>query len=225
MHPRRRVPLRSARKSLQFTGMRGSTAERVAKHVAGLEDRSFVAVSDLEGPRSAVESSVSRLAAAGEIERIRKGLYWKGPATPFGMAPPRVEEVAIALGGPGSGPAGVSAAAWLGLTSQVPATYLAAVPSRVPTPWRRMRFTQRPVERLLRALTPTEVAVLEVLRAGPEVAEAGWDKLAERLIALDAAGTVRLTVLDAAVTEEPHREARAQWAALRQTHPELIDAA
>ena len=64
--------------------------------------------------------------------------------------------MALALGGPGSGPAGVAAAYWLGLTSQVPSTYLAAVPTRVPTPWPGVRFTQRPIGRLLHTLTPSE---------------------------------------------------------------------
>ena len=59
----------------------------------------------------------------------------------------------MAIGGRGSGPAGVAAAHWLALTSQVPSTYLTAVPRRVPKPWGRVRFTQRPVERLVRALT------------------------------------------------------------------------
>ena len=90
-------------------------AERVANHVAALPQRLFVAVRDVDGSRSAVESAFSRLAAAGDILRVRKGLYWKGATTALGMSPPRVEEVALKLGGPGSGPAGVAAAHWLGL--------------------------------------------------------------------------------------------------------------
>ena len=167
-----------------------------------------------------MESAFSRLAADGNVLRVRKGLYWKGAMTTMGMSPPRVEEVALALGGPGSGPAGVAAAYWLGLTSQVPSTYLAAVPTRVPTPWPGVRFTQRPVGRLLHALTPSEVAVLEVLRAGPAVVEAAWEELPAVIAGLAASGAVRLAIFDEAAAEEPHRQARARWAELR-ARPEL----
>ena len=200
--------------------MQGSIAEQVADQVAALPERSFVALRDVDGSRSAVESAFSRMAAGGDILRVRKGLYWKGAMTAFGMSPPRVEEVALELGGPGSGPAGVAAAQWLGLTSQVPSTFQAAVPVRAPGPWPGVRFTQRPVVRLLRSLTPPEVAVLEVLRAGPAVVETAWEELPEVIARLAASRTVRLEVLDEAVATEPHRQARARWSEIR-AHPLL----
>ena len=172
--------------------MRGSIAERVADHVAALPERSFVAVRDVDGSRSAVESAFSRLAADGDVLRIRKGLYWKGATAASGISPPRVEEVALALGGPGSGPAGVAAAQWLGLTSQAPSTYLTAVPARAPAPFTGIRFSRRPVERLLHSLMPSEVAVLEVLRVGPAVVESDWENLPELIAGLAASGAVRL---------------------------------
>lgn len=209
-----------ARISLHFSGIRGSIAERVAGHVAALPERSFVAVRDVHGSRSAVESAFSRLAAAGDVLRIRKGLYWKGAMTALGMSPPRVEEVALELGGTGSGPAGVAAAHWLGLTSQVPSTFLTAVPGRAPSPWPEVRFTQRPIDRLLHSLTPAEVAVLEVLRAGPAVIEIPWEEFPDVIAGLAASGSVRLDVLDEVVATEPHRQARARWSEIR-AHPTL----
>ena len=208
------------RNSLHFPGMRGSIAERVASHVAALSQRSFVTVRDVDGSRSAVESAFSRMAADGDILRIRKGLYWKGTTTTLGMSPPRVDEVALQLGGPGSGPAGVAAAHWLGLTSQVPATFLTAVPGRAPGSCPGMRFTQRPIDRLLHSLTPAEVAVLEVLRAGPAVVETPWEVLPQVIAQLAASRTARLEVLDEAVESEPHRQARARWSEVR-AHPAL----
>ena len=210
-----------ARNPLHFPDMRGSIAEQVADRVAALPERSFVAVRDVGGSRSAVESAFSRVAAAGDISRIRKGLYWKGTTTPLGMSPPRVDEVARQLGGAGSGPAGVAAAHWLGLTSQVPSTFLAAVPGRVPGPCPGVRFTQRPVARLLHSLTASEVAVLEVLRAGPAVVETPWEELPEVIARLAASGTVRLDVLDETAATEPHRQARARWSEIR-AHPALM---
>ena len=154
-------------------------------------------------------------ATSGGVLRVRKGLYWKGTTTPLGMSPPRIDEVALQLGGRGSGPAGVAAAYWLGLTSQVPATFLAAVPGRTPGPCPGVRFTQRPIDRLVHSLTPDEVAVLEVLRAGPAIVETPWEELPAVIARLAASGTVRLEVLDESAATEPHRQARARWAELR----------
>jgi len=196
-------------------------SQRVTRYVATLPEGSFVSVHDVTGTRSAVETAFSRLAASGELSRVRRGTYWKGSPTPWGMTLPRTEEVALALGGPGSGPAGVAAAYWLGLTSQVPSMYLAAVPGRAPAPWRFVRFTQRPVGRLLAELSPSEVAVLEVLRSGPAMVESGWDELGSVVFQLAEDGKVRLPALHEAVRGEPHRGARARWAELCWARPEL----
>lgn len=195
--------------------MKGSTSEYVAEHVDMLPDRSFIAVPDLAGPRSAVESAFSRLASEGVIMRVRKGLYWKGIDTGAGMSPPRTEEIAPVIGGVGSGPAGVAASHWLGLTTQVPSTYLFAVPGRAPAPVRGIRFVQRPVSRLLMGLSPTEVAVLEVLREGPVGSEVAWSKFGDLVNDLGDRETIRLEVLDDVLTDEPHRNARARWRELR----------
>lgn len=204
--------------------MRGSIAERVAAHVGALSERSFVAARDVDGPRGAIDTAFSRLAASGDLHRVRNGLYWKGTSTPMGMSRPRVEEVALELGGLGSGPAGVAAAQWLGLTSQVPATFITAVPTRVPKPWHRVRFTQRSVERLLRALTPTEVAVLEVLRAGPSVMETSWERFGDVVAEFVEQGEVRPGTLSAEIADEPHRKARTRWAELCRMYPTLAAA-
>ena len=205
--------------------MKGSVSQRVASHVATLPEGSFVTVRDISGPRSAVESAFSRLAASGEVARVRKGTYWKGAPTPLGVSLPRAEEVALAIGGLGSGPAGVAAAQWLGLTSQVPSTYLAAVPGRAPVPWQQVRFVQRPIGRLLAGLSPSEVAVLEVLRSGPTVVEVSWEQLGSVIARLAEDGHVRPAALDAAANDEPHRGARTRWAELCCSRPGLMPAA
>ncbi len=213
--------LNDDRKLLHFSVMRGSVAELVKSHVAALPGRSFVESRDIDGPRGAIDTALSRLAARGDLLRVRNGLYWKGTGTPMGMSRPRTEEVALKIGGLGSGPAGAAAAHWLGLSSQVPATFLVAVPTRVPRPWRHVQFTQRPVERLLRALTPTEVAVIEVLREGPAAIEASWDQFGKVVVRLAEQGKLRNVILSAEVDVEPHRAARARWAELRATDPSL----
>ena len=201
--------------------MKGSVAAVVSKCVDDLPERSFLSVRDVEGPRRAVESAFSRLACSGQLARVRKGLYWKGVPTPFGMSPPRVEDVALAIGGRGAGLAGIAAAHALGLTTQVPSTIWVAVPGQVPAEYPGLRFVRRPVRRLVHAMTQWEVAVLEVLRAGSAVMECGWGVLASRIAELARAGRVRIDELAAAVAEEPHRQARHHWAQVLAARPDL----
>ena len=78
------------------------------------------------------------------------------------------------------------------------------------------------VGRMLAGLSPSEVAVLEVLRSGPAVVEAGWDRLGEVVAQLAEDGHVRPTALDAAANDEPHRGARARWAELCRSRPGLV---
>ncbi|MDE0268195.1 MAG: hypothetical protein OXI96_04045 [Acidimicrobiaceae bacterium] len=199
-----------------------SVSQRITHYVAALSEDAFVAVRDVNGSRSAVESAFSRLAANGKLTRIRKGIYWKGTITPLGISLPSVEKVALFLGGPGSGPAGVAAAHWLGLTSQIPSTYLTAVPGRAPAPWQQIKFTQRPIGRLLTDMSPSEVAVLEVLRSGPAVVETDWEQLGAVVVQLAENEHVRTDVLHDAANDEPHRGTRTRWIELCRSQPELM---
>lgn len=165
---------------------------------------------------------MSRLAAEGELVRVRKGLYWKGPKTRVGMPLPRPIEVALEVAGPGAGPAGVSAAHALGLTTQVPAVERVAVPGRVPAPLPGVRFVSRSIERRIGGLRPLEVALLEVLRDGPVVIESRWGKVAETVRRLAAAGEIRLAVIEAQLPHEHHVAARHRWADFALT--EAVDA-
>jgi hypothetical protein len=44
--------------------------------------------SDFNASPEAVAKTLSRLAAAGELRRVRRGLYWRGTPTLLGMSPP-----------------------------------------------------------------------------------------------------------------------------------------
>ena len=181
--------------------------------------RSFLSAADVPGPRRAVESELSRLAAAGELVRVRKGLYWKGPKTQLGMVPPRLLAVALHLAGLGSGPAGFTAAAVLGLTTQVPATLEVAVPGKAPVPPPGVRFTQRDISRRDLRLTSEEVAVLEVLRDWPATVEVDWATLANTVRRLIDQRAVLLDRLAREVQVEHRRSAREAWDRL---HPFLV---
>lgn len=187
----------------------GAARHRVAKARPG----TFYRRHDFEGSNRAVESALSRLVAEGELVRVRRGLYWRGKKTRFGMTHPSVLETAITVGGPGSGPAGTTAAHFLGLTTQVPATVEVAVPGKVPEPMQGVRFRSRPYSRRERRLTPVEVAVLEVLR-DPSAAEAPWPSIEKHIRQLLAEGTLRAGVLNAEATAEPRVMARERWAAV-----------
>ncbi|MGH8997928.1 MAG: DUF6088 family protein [Acidimicrobiia bacterium] len=191
----------------------GTVAGHVRERVLRARPGTFLRRDDFEGSDRAVETALSRLAAAGELVRVRRGLYWRGQKTRFGMTRPSPLETALAIGGPGAGPAGVAAARLLGLTTQVPAMVEVAVAGKVPDPIPGVRFCSRPFTRRERRLRPLEVAVLELLR-DPHAAEAPWPDVQSRVEKLMAERKVRPKLLAQEVAQEKHRPARERWSAL-----------
>jgi hypothetical protein len=118
--------------------------------------------------------------------------------------------VALAVAGPGAGPAGVAAAHQLGLTTQVPATVEIAAPGKTPEPLPGVRFTARSFARRERKLNPTEVAVLEVLHE-PHAAEATLEEIGRTVQRLAKAREGRLELITAEVADEHHVQARRHW--------------
>jgi hypothetical protein len=165
-----------------------SVAGAVAYTITSASAETFFTRTDFSGSDRAVESALSRLAVSGELLRVRRGLYWKGKATRFGITHPTPLQVALRVAGPGSGPSGVAAAHMLGLTTEV------AVPGHVPEPLPGVRFRARSFDRRLRELRPLEVAVLEVLR-DPGSMEAPWATVARRLGELADRGAIRVALL------------------------------
>ncbi len=192
-----------------------STAEVVRERIEGAPVRSFIETADLPGSRRAVECELSRLVAKGAVARVRRGLYWKGPRTPVGMPLPRAFDVGMAIAGPGSGPASVSAAAFLALTTQVPAVETIAVAGRAPTPVAGVRFVSRSIERRILGLEPTEVAVVEVLRDGPTAVEVPWTDFAEVAARLEREEVIRPELITGQLGHERHIAARRRWSELR----------
>lgn len=74
---------------------------------------------DFEGISRAVESALSRLPAEGGLVRVQRGLCRRETRTRSGTMHPGVLDVAVVIGGPGSGPAGVDDAQLLSLTTPV----------------------------------------------------------------------------------------------------------
>jgi len=179
----------------------GSVAASVRRSVLDARPGAFFRRQDFDGTDRAVESALSRLAAEGELLRVRRGLYWRGKATRFGMTRPSPFEVALAVAGPGAGPSGVAAAHLLGLTTQVPSVVDVAVAGKTPEPIEGIRFRSRPFERRQHDLRPTEVAILEVLRQ-PSTVEVPWPAAARRIReVLHTTAVRRDVVIDEAISE------------------------
>lgn len=148
---------------------------------------------------SAAQHLLSDLADRGELVRVRKGLYWRGIQTPLGMSPPPLDVLVRELAGSsGVGPAGLSAANALRLSTQVPRWSHVAVPARTPASPGPVRFVSRPTRtgRVKARLTPTDVAMLETLGAWESVVEVpapeGWARL-RTMLEQDRAMAERLT--------------------------------
>ncbi|KRD43022.1 hypothetical protein ASE38_01680 [Cellulomonas sp. Root930] len=162
---------------------------------------------DLSGAPSTKSHLLSCLTARGELQRIRKGLYWRGRMTPLGMAPPPPELITRALlpKVKGIGPAGLSAANRLRLSTQVPRRAHIAVPHRAPTSTQAVRYLSRAArhERGRQALSETEVALLEVLEAWNDVIEVSEAQAWALLGQLVRSSSVRPDRLAAAAKTEP----------------------
>lgn len=162
----------------------------------------FWSTDDFAAPASTVSHALSELVAGGELRHVRKGLYWRGTRTALGMSPPPAERLVETLvGKAGVGPAGLSAANLLRLSTQVPRYRHVAVPKRPPTGVERVTFHDRTARtgRVRAKLDATEIALLEVLD--------GWDQLLE--VPQDTAWTV----LRRLVTERRVRPERLAQAA------------
>lgn len=144
------------------------------RYLKTVPDGTFVRVEDLPGTRQAAASAASRAAARGDLLPVRKGLYFKGVRTRYGMTAPGPVDVALeVIGRTGVGPAGYSAARAFGLTTQLPARPELAVAGPLPTGVPGVELRRRN-NMARRELSHLEIALLEVLR--------DWERLSEEPI-------------------------------------------
>lgn len=181
-------------------------AASLRRRVLGTPNR-YWSLGDLDDPSAAELRELSRLVAAGELMRVRRGLYWRGVRTPFGMTPPdEVGSVRAVTGNVGSGPAGASAALELGLASQVPAVAVVATVRRTTAPHDvAVRFVTRParIGRVSAKLRPAEVALLEVLETWETSVETPAAEAVARLRDLVHSGTIDLRRIVRSSPSEP----------------------
>lgn len=187
--------------------MKSSAAATIRRKVLRSRDR-FWRTEDFEGSPAAVASELSRLADAGDLERVRRGVYWRGRKTRFGATVPAPVNALRELV---SSEEAVGAAGWyatnlLGLSTQVAPQPVVAVTSRPPTGLPGVKIIDRSsrVARREARLNETEVTLLEALD--------GWDKYVEldreaalaRFVDIVRSPDVRLArLIQAARTEAP----------------------
>lgn len=195
---------------------RGSAADR--EKILRSRDR-FWTPDDLSGAESTRQHLLADLVRAGELRRISRGLYWRGTRTPLGMSPPSPTALLARIApGHGSGPAGLSAANALRLSTQIPRKMLVAVPARAPRATDVIEFLDRRTRtgRVTAKLGPTEVALLEVLD-DPSASELSPHDTRERLRNVLKSGAVRPQLLARAAKTEPARVRERLGELLRET--------
>ncbi|MBY0440817.1 MAG: hypothetical protein K2Q25_01580 [Mycobacteriaceae bacterium] len=149
--------------------------------------------SDLDLPPSTAQRLLADLVTQGELRHLRKGLYWRGVKTPLGMAPPSPGVLAAQLvGGKSIGPAGLSAAHALRLSTQIPRRAEYAVVGRPPTDSETVHFVDRSARRgrITNNLGPLDVAALEVLDRWEQVIETSPGEAMSHLSRLIQLGTL-----------------------------------
>lgn len=176
-------------------------------------ERSFVHVDRLPGSSTAARKAASRAVKDGLLLPVRRGLYYRGRRTRYGVTAPRADEVARAvLGTRGIGPAGYSAARTWGVTTQIPPVWHVAT-LRTVDPIEGVAQHER--RNLARAdLNEKEIALLELLRSPEVYVEAGWGALVDKVRAALRAGEVSADRLREAVPGEYNRAVRDNFARL-----------
>ncbi len=179
---------------------------------------SFVRVERLPGSAAAARKAASRAAKEGELVSVRRGLYYRGRRSRYGMTLPRAEDVAReVLGTLGIGPAGYSAARAWGVTTQVPAKWhVSTLKPADPIDG----VEQHARRNLLRAnLNEREIALLELLRAPDVYVESGWSELERRVRDAARAEEIDYNRLAAAVEGERNLAVRTNFRRLRADVP------
>ena len=139
------------------------------------------------GSRAAVDQALSRLAHAGRLLRVCRGVYMRPVETRFGTRPPIIEKAVMALAelwGETIVPCGGAAANVLGLTTQNPvlSVYLTSGPDRqLRLGGQKARLRHTPRWQLVAPYRPAGNAVRALAWFGPREVEDALAAVASRL--------------------------------------------
>lgn len=164
-------------------------------------------VEDFEGTPKAVNNELRRLVERGELQRVRRGVYWRGRVSRFGMhGVDEGEAVQTVVGRDEAiGATGWNATSILGLSTQVAPMESLAVTHRVPEGISRVKVVSRAARtgRRKAGLSGIEVTVLEALEGWDRYVEVGPAEAVRRFDEILRRPDVRIPKLISASTTEP----------------------
>jgi len=179
------------------------TAKQVRSRVHRGGER-FWRHADFAGlPPAAVSQALSRLAKRGELDRVRKGVYYRSRPTVLGKSRPSPDSIVTYGSKTLLHPAGITAANCLGFTTQDPARpeYASSASSAPRALAGAHVYTRRPRRE---GLSEREIAILELLRDRASTSDLGAEGTCARL--LDMLGDPRTFArLTKAAVDEPPR--------------------
>lgn len=180
-----------------------SAATQVRERVLAGGER-YWSLSDFRGlSAGAVAHALSRLAAEGVLQRVRKGVYYRAKPTAIGPSMPSASGVVAYTAAAPLHPAGLTAAGELGLTTQNPGVPEFSTPAAgAPSALRDAKVrTRRPAARA--GLDAQDAALLELLRDRARTSDLSPQRTIRRLLGMlsDPARFRRLA--DVAMTEPP----------------------
>ncbi len=181
-----------------------STATRVYERVRTGGER-YWSLSDFRDlPATAVAHALSRLASQGELQRLRKGLYYRPKQTAIGPSGPSASAaVGHTLNAP-LHPTGLSAGNMLGFSTQNPARPEFATPAAAAPGGLRGAtvHTRRPASRFER--DSPDGALLELLRDRARYSDLSRQETMRRLVSM-LSNQARFKRLAKAALSEPPR--------------------
>jgi len=154
-------------------------------------------------PAGAVSQALSRLSHAGELQRVHKGVYYRGRPTVVGPSRPERLTSAARASRARLQPAGLTAANLLGFTSQNSARgeFAVSAPASPSSLAGARVFAGRPHGR--ESLTDSEIALLEFLRDRGATSDLSGPATCARLLELLADRQSFARLAGAALDEPP----------------------
>lgn len=188
------------------SGAHRSTAAEIRHRILASRDRIW-RVEDFEGSDDAIQAELRRLVRAGELDHVRRGIYWRGQKTRFGMTPANEGSALRKLLGRHTaiGAAGWYAANLLGLSTQVSPIEVLAITARPPAGFSHLKLIDRSgrLGRRDERLNDLEVTILEALEGWETYVEERAETALDRFRDLLTDENVRAAKLAAAAHSEP----------------------
>lgn len=188
-----------------------TVSAKIERRVASAPPGHTFTVDEFLGMASptAIKTALSRLSKRGALDRVRRGLYHKPVLSRFGRGSMTPDRIALAAAhGKAPGPAGASAAAALGLSTQIPPRPTIAIVGNRPTSVPDVRFVERSnIERVTAGLRPSEIALLEIVRDGFKWVELPELAIRTRVIELVGTGEIDVRRIRRAAKGETRRVA------------------